>query len=191
MDTIRSYLDYLDLANYKTFFTNISITPESLFTGLALVILLLFGLSLGKTRALLSLLGIYIAYAIQAVFPYTQELHQLIFSANGFGRLTAGDIYVTRITLFIVMYFLIFIILNRSTVKSRLSMTEVSFMTILMVSILQLGLLISIFTNMLNPETLAKLPVEFTQYFSTPIALFYWFIVPIIFVLIFMRRREN
>ena len=61
------YIPNLNLATSSNF--NFNFSPSGLFAILVLIFLLLYGLSLGRTRALISLLGIYIAYAIMSVFP--------------------------------------------------------------------------------------------------------------------------
>lgn len=153
-----------------------------LFGGLVLVFLLLWGLSLGRTRAIVSLLGIYVAYTIAQVFPYIDRLHGLVAASS--------ELYVTRVGLFSVLYLTVFAILNKSLVKNRMTLSEASLFMVSAVSILQLGLLISIITNMLPAKMLSQLPSYVVDYFSTSEALFYWFLVPVI-VLLFIKREKH
>lgn len=164
--------------------SNFNFGPSGLFAVLGLIFLLLYGLSLGRTRALISLLGIYIAYAIMSVFPYLDRLHDLVR--------VSPELYITRVGLFLFVYVVVFSILNRSLVKSRLTLKEASFFSVSVISILQLGLLITIITNII-PLSALKIPGNLsglTEYFSTNEALFYWFLVPILIVS-FMRGSKK
>ncbi|MDO8483276.1 MAG: hypothetical protein Q7S86_05690, partial [bacterium] len=146
--------------------------------------LLLYGLSLGRTRALISLLGIYIAYAITSVFPYLDRLHDLIK--------VSPELYVTRVGLFLFFYVLSFAVLNGSVVKNRLTLKDASFLSISIISIMQLGLLITIITNIV-PVSALKIPGNLsglTEYFSTNEALFYSFLAPIL-VVSFMKGEKK
>ena len=174
---MEKYLSYFNLA----FLGQFSFGPTTLFGVLALVFLLLYGLSLGRTRALISLLGIYIAYAIMSVFPYLDWLHELIN--------ISPELYVTRVVLFLFVYVAVFLILNKSLVKNRLTIKEASFFAVSVISVLQLVLLITIITNIV-PVSVFKVSNNLTQYFATHEALFYWFIVPIV-VISFMKKEKR
>ena len=180
MDYIRNLISDLNISslgfgNIATSFTK----PEFLFSGIALVFLLLYGISLGRTRALLSLLGIYIAYVFNETFVYFNQLYSWIPVKN---------ISLIRVGLFILVYAVIFFILNRSLVKTRLTLKEASFISVFFISILQLGLLISIIANLLGPDIVGRFPSIFKIYFGTKTALFYWSIIPLV-GLIFMRNK--
>lgn len=168
------YIPNFNLAAISKFGFNLG--PSMLFAIWGLIFLLLYGLSLGRTRALISLLGIYIAYAIMSVFPYLDQLHDLIkFSPQ---------LYITRVALFLFIYIIVFAILNGSLVKSRLTIKDASFLSVSIISILQLGLLITIITNIV-PVSALKISGNLsglTEYFATNDALFYWFLVSIIIV---------
>lgn len=179
---MEKYIPNFDLIAISKF--NFNFGPSGLFAILGLIFLLLYGLSLGRTRALLSLLGIYIAYAIMSVFPYLDLLHDAI-------RISP-ELYITRAGLFLCVYIIIFGILNRSLVKGRLTLKDASFVSVSVISILQLGLLITIITNIVPVSALktsGNLAYLF-EYFSTNEALFYWFLVPIL-VISFMKRGKK
>lgn len=170
--------------NFTLFLQNFNFSPELLFAGLFLVALLLYGLSLGRTRAVVSFFGVYIAYAIQSMFPFWDKLDEIIkFSPQP---------YFTRIGFFLILYFLIFLVLNASIVKSRLTIGEASFFAVGVISVLQLGLLTAIILNMLPVAALAQfLPAYLAQYFITSPAMFYWFVVPIPALLLVRRKKEK
>ena len=181
MGKIQSYLGAISLNSVTGLLGDFS-GPQILFAGVILVFLLLYGISLGRTRALISLLGIYIAFVFDTTFVYLRNVNNLI-------RFSPA-IYITRIVLFLAVYFIVFFILNRSIVKSRLTLKEVSFISVFVISVLQLGLLISIITNMLPAEVLSIFPSFFSNYFATKTALFYWGILPVV-ILLFMRNKKR
>ncbi len=158
-----------------------SFGPTTLFAVLALIFILLYGLSLGRTRALISLLAIYVAYAIHTSFPYLDRLHELIK--------ISPDLYVTRVVLFLLFYIVTFFILNRSLVKHRLNLNEASFFSVALISVLQLALLITIIMNIV-PVTVFKISNDWTQFFATNEALFYWFLAPIVIVSFLKREKK-
>lgn len=163
---------------------NFNFGTTGLFAVLGLIFLLLYGLSLGKTRALVSLLGIYIAYAIISVFPYLDRLHQIINSS--------AELYVIRVGLFLFVYVAVFAILNSSLVKGRLTLKDASFFAVSVISIMQLGLLITIITNMV-PASALKISgnlAYISEYLSTNEALFFLFLAPIVIVS-FMRGSKK
>src|SRR3989338_9070209 len=148
---------------------NFDLGPSGLFAILGLIFLLLYGLSLGRTRALISLLGIYVAYSIVSVFPYLDRLHEAM-------RISS-ELYITRVGLFLLIYVMVFSVLNRSLVKNRLTLKDASFLSVSIISILQLGLLITIITNTVPVSALKASGNLFgiAEYFSTNETLFYWF----------------
>ena len=173
MDIVKPYLEK---------FSSLNLGPEALFGILVVVFLLLYGLSLGRTRALVSLLGIYIAYALQAIFPYFSELHDALrFSP---------EMYLTRVALFFIFYLTVFAILNRSLVKHRLTMKEFSIFWVSLISLLQLGILVSIILNFIPVDKLTIFPEYLLGYFSEQRALFFWLTAPVV-LLISMRREKR
>ena len=156
--------------------------PATLFVGLALVFMIMYGLSLGRTKALISLLGIYVALAFDAAFPYLEQAHSILAFKT--------DIYTTRLALFLAVYLVVFAILNNSFAKGRLTLKESSIISVAVISLAQIGLLVAVITNIIPKEIMEKMPEYLSSYFSTKQALFYWIVVPII-VLIFIRSKKS
>ena len=156
--------------------------PPTLFGILIVIFLLLYGLSLGRTRAIISLLGIYIAYALQALFPYFSELHN--------GLRFSPEMYMTRVALFFVFYLIVFAVLNRSLVRHRLTMKEFSIIWVSLISLLQLGILLSIVLNFIPIDTLTMFPKNLSGYFAEQRALFFWLTAPVL-ILLMMRREKR
>ena len=109
---------------------------QMLFVLLGALFVFLYGMTLGKTRAFISLLAIYIAFVFDAVFPYLGELYQI----SGLPY----PMYFLRTGLFLLVYLLICIAMNRSFLKVRFSLKDFSFFGVILVNILQAGLLTSI-----------------------------------------------
>lgn len=179
MDKILSFFNFNFLSKL-----HLNFGPGILFAGLILVALLLYGLSLGRTKAVVSFLGVYIAYAVYSVFPFWEWLHKAIkFSPK---------LYLTQIGFFLVVYLIVFLILNKSLVKSRMTIGEASFFAVSIISVLQLGLLMTIILNILSVEVVAKIvPAYLARFFITSSAMFYWFIAPIPALLLVRRGRER
>jgi len=161
---------------------NLNLGPTTLFVGLALVFMILYGLSLGKTKALISLLGIYVALAFDATFPYLEQLHDVLP--------VEVEIYATRLAVFMLMYLLTFAILNKSFASKRLTLKDSSIISVSVISLTQIGLLIAVITNIIPDEIMEKMPEYLSAYFASKEALFVWIVVPI-FMLVFLRKSKR
>lgn len=170
------------LGNFKLLsgiISGINLGPQVLFFTLGVIFILLWGLSLGKTRLLVSLLAIYIAYVLETLFPYLSYINDAL-NLN-------YDVSYIRIGLFFAVYIIVFAILNGSVVKARLTMSETSLMIVGLISTLQLGLLISIITNSLSATILRQVPEYILPFFYGQQALFVWFLLPVV-SLLFIRK---
>ena len=157
----------------------ISFGPGWLFGVLGTVAVSIFSLSIGRTRTVISLLSIYVAFVFDKIFPYSDQIYSI--TVNKFSE------YWLHIGIFLATYIVIFIIFNFSFIRKRLSSTEYSLFGIVVLSMLQFGLFISIIFNMM-PISLTSgwLPLSY-QYFSTPLALFFWALAPLP-VLLFIKK---
>lgn len=158
---------------------HLSFGPEVLFFVLGLIFVLLWGLSLGRTRALVSLLAIYIAYVLETTFPYLSIINKTLNLKY--------DISYVKIGLFFAVYIIAFAILNGSLVKKRLTMGDSSIVIVGLVSLLQLGLLVTIISNNLPSLVTEQIPAYILPFFIGPQALFGWFVLPIVAVLIIRK----
>ena len=169
-------IDFLKL------YRGLNVGPATLFVGLVLVFMMLYGLSLGRTKALISLLSIYVALAFDAVFPYLKQLHDVIGITK--------EVYLTRVILLLLVYILVFVVLSNSFASKRLALKDSSIISVSVISLAQIGLLIAIITNIIPDKIIDNLPKYLSAYFSTKQALFYWIIAPII-ILIFLRKNKK
>jgi hypothetical protein len=121
--------------------------PRGLFALLVLVLLVLYGLSVGKTKALVSLLSIYIAYVLTVLFPFMDVvLVRLPQQAQ------QGGVAL----LFLVLYIATFLLLSHAMTKGRLTLGEISVTRVVIISIVQLGLIASM--------TLSLVPTDLAAY---------------------------
>lgn len=179
MDDILSVVRGFDFSELTQ---NFNLEPMSLFVGLILVFMILYGLSLGRTKALISLLSVYVALAFDAVFPYLKQLHSLISVST--------EIYVVRLIVFLLVYLIVFAILNQSFARSRLTLKDSSIISVGIISLVQIGLLVAVITNIIPNEVIEKMPDYLSAYFANKIVLFFWVVIPIA-ILIFMRRSKR
>ena len=179
---MNDFLSVIRGIDFSKLRENLNVGPATLFVGLVLVFMIIYGLSLGRTKALISLLGIYVALAFDAAFPYLEQLHNWLPVAQ--------EIYTTRVVLFLIIYLIVFAILNNSFAKGRLTLKETSIVSVAVISLAQIGLLIAVITNIIPDEIIKKMPEYLYAYFSTKEALFYWIVIPII-ILIFLKRNKK
>ncbi|MBI2064251.1 MAG: hypothetical protein HYT66_00900 [Candidatus Yanofskybacteria bacterium] len=179
MDDILSVIRRVDFSKLSE---NLNLGPTTLLVGLALVFMILYGLSLGKIKALISLLGIYVALAFDAAFPYLEQLHDALP--------IEVEIYATRLVVFMLMYLLTFAILNKSFASKRLTLKDSSIISVSVISLTQIGLLVAVITNIIPDEIIEKMPEYLSAYFATKEALFFWMIIPIL-ILIFLRKSKR
>ncbi len=149
---------------------SLSFNSETIFGLLGLVCILLFVLSLGRTRTLLSLLAIYVAFTIQAVFPFFKVLQDSASFTN--------DLAILRIGVLLVAYVAVFLALIRAGLHGRFNMGETAFFSVMLMGLLQLGLIVSIILN-LAPSYAKYLPEIIIPYIANQKALFVWAIVPL------------
>lgn len=168
--------------DFSKLIQGLDVGPAALFVGLFLVFLVLYGLSLGRTKALISLLGIYVALAFDTAFPYLQQLHDLIGVTK--------EIYATRVVLLLIVYLIVFTILNKSFASKRLTLNDSSIISVSVISLAQIGLLIAVITNIIPDEIINNLPKYLSAYFATKEALFFWIIIPII-ILLFLKKGKR
>lgn len=156
------------------------IGPRWLFGIFGLVVLSLYGLSMGRTRAVLSLMSLYSAFVITKLFPYSDKIETLVAKPT--------EDYWIPVGLFLTTYIVIFIIFNFSFLKNRVASSEFSLFGVVLVSILQLGFLISIILSILPKDVSVSWSQNLYNYFGTPIALFFWAIAPLP-ALLFLKQK--
>ncbi|KKT82183.1 MAG: hypothetical protein A3B99_03665 [Candidatus Yanofskybacteria bacterium RIFCSPHIGHO2_02_FULL_44_12b] len=173
---------FMAIPNYlENFFTS---NPNLMFGSNIWVMLLglgasvLYGVSFGRAKAVISLISLYIAFALERLFPYFDEVQGWV------GGSWEG--YFIRIGLFLAAYIAIFLILQYSFFSYRLSSRDFPLVSVILISALQLGFLISIIASFMPSDLSQKLLGPAYNLFVSGRALFYWAVVPIPAVL-FLR----
>jgi len=155
--------------------------PKELFVMLSLVFIFLYGMSIGKTRALLSLLSIYVALALISLFPFFS-----LIEANAPENL---EPYFLKAGLFFIFYVGSFAVLSYSSMR-RLTMGELSIGKVLMISILQVGLIGAVIISFLPEDVGGQLFTPVIRFFGTTEALFFWCLGSLA-ILPMMRQKRN
>src|SRR3989344_7337871 len=119
---MNDFMSIIEGLDFSKLYQGLNLSPTSLFFGLILVFMIIYGLSLGRTKALISLLGIYVALAFDAAFPYLEQLHDALPIET--------ETYATRLVVFMLMYLLTFAILNKSFASKRLTLKDSSIISV-------------------------------------------------------------
>lgn len=155
--------------------------PKGLFLMLAVVVLVLYGLSVGRTRALVSLLSIYVAYMLAVLFPFLPWLAE---------KLPESSRSMGAVGLFIILYALTFVILSQSMLKGRLTLGEISLWQVLIISLVQVGLLASICVSLISAERGQQLLGPMYRWFGGQYPLWAWAVASLL-IMPFMRSRSR
>ena len=147
-------------------------------------VIILVAVSLGRTRMLLALLSLYIAGFLESRFIWLDNLRGLAIFQN------KPDFWI-HIGLFFVIYFLAFAILNRSILKPRLSLAEVSVFSLFGVTVFEMGFLATVILNYFPPELLERVPPRLVTYFGTKTAQFIWAALPLLILLALKNRKPK
>ncbi len=143
-----------------------------LFGILVIVGVLLLALTLGRTRTLISTLSIYVAFTLQAIFPFFGWLMKHTSFTD--------DLPILRVIVFFVLYAIVFFLLNRSVLKARFNLGEASFTTVVLMGIVQLCFIVSIILNLAPSfyDIATKIPAMALPYIGNQTALFVWALIP-------------
>lgn len=170
MDLLNKYFDPKLLKGL----INFNFGAESLFGLLVLVALLLWGLSLGKTKILVSILSGYVGYALVQLLPYSNVVKELAKNVEGFW-IDIGS--------FIAAFLIVFLIFSLSFIKKRFSSSEFSLWQIMLFNILNIGFMASVVFSYLPTEMGTKILGNFYWVFGSPQAVFIWAVLPLIALL--------
>ncbi len=177
LDFIKSFIPGLE--NLSAISSISGFGPGWIFGALGAVAISIFGLSIGRTKAVISLLSIYVAFAFDKIFPYLKEVSNII--GDSFEE------YWLRLGIFLTAYIVVFSVFNFSFIRKRISSNEYSLFGIIILSFLQLGFLASIIFSILPEELVLKWTFGFDDYLATSTALFFWALAPLP-VLLFIKK---
>ena len=139
--------------------------PKSLFALLCVTIFVVYGLSVGRTKALVSLLSIYVAYVLTILFPFSTLLA---------ARIPERYDAFALLGLFFALYAVAFMLISHSMRKTRLTLGDISFFHVLLITVVQVGLLASISLSLVSEQMSQGLLGPLTKFFLGTRPLWLW-----------------
>src|SRR3989338_176741 len=158
--------------------------PENF--GILLIAFLVFsffiiGLSLGRSRLMIGMISVYVAYFLSGFFPFYSQIDIFLKQVQN---------YQVKIGFFLFFYILTLLFLGRSLARARFSLNEIPFFTILFLSIIHGGFMASVLINFLPPEIIEKISPAISNYFISKESQFAWAILPVLSFL-FLGKKKN
>lgn len=143
----------------------------------------IYGVSLGRDRIIVIMMGIYISLAVVTNAPF--------INPSAGAQIGIYDFYVFKVAAFVGTFILLFFFLSRSSVLNAFSSDQVSgsLIQVLIFSILHVGLLVSITLSFLPPEAIKSLSIITQKIFVNEIAKFIWIVSPILFMAVSRSKR--
>lgn len=147
------------------------------------VAMFLYGLTAQRKRMLSAMMSVYIAALLIKAFPYWFEVY---------GK-TSLEPTLLRAGLFILTAFILFLLLSRSLFGQIFSSRWVvrNWLHVLLFSVLQTGLIISLALNMLSDEFKGELSFFVQKYFASGKAEFWWMISSVLGMIVVRRQKEK
>ncbi len=159
----------------SAFIANINWAAPSwdLFVFLFFVIgSLLYGFSLGRDRIIVIMVAVYMALAVVGNAPIINQIN-LAFNIN--------ESVVLKISFFLGVFVVLFFLLSRSALLKTIGENNASgrWWQVILFSILQIGLLISITMSFFPTEILASFSPFTSDFFISDLGKSAWLIAPI------------
>lgn len=149
-----------------------------------MVVVLLIAFGIGKTRMLLAILSTYMAFLVTLFFPF----YAVIKTKVAF----VPEVFWPQTAVFLVVFMLAFFILNKSVLRSKMSLKESSPMIILWLSIVETGFLASIIFSYGVPEWPAfQMSPWLSTYFGTGPSRFVWSVLPLLSIFFVKPGRRS
>lgn len=177
MDRLLGLIDIGGLSAAPTALSN----PKGLLALLGVVLVVLYGLSVGRTKAMVSLLAIYVAYMLTVLFPFLGRVQ---------GMVPEQYRVLTAVGIFLVLYVATFLLLSHSMLRFRLSSGEISIVQVVVISIVQIGLLTCITLSLIPADAGERIAGQAWKYFGTDLALWCWAAASLA-ILPFMKARRR
>ncbi|MFA5021533.1 MAG: hypothetical protein WC508_00415 [Patescibacteria group bacterium] len=146
-----------------------------------IISVLIYSFTLGRDRIVAILISTYLALAVTTNLPFMDKLAAWLNQTHIFGY---------QISAFLIVFAVLFLMLSRSTLTQMISNLSGSWWQVIILSLLQVGLLISIILSFLPPSVSNSLS-DFTKIiFTSELGKFCWIVLPIL-ALVFFQRRAN
>lgn len=145
---------------------------------------LLYGLSLGRDRVIVILVGIYMALAVVTNAPALSAVNV---------ALNVNENYVMRISLFLGIFVVVFFLLSRSALLKTIGGSNApgSWWQTIVFSILQVGLLISVTLSFLPKEMTQGLTQVTKDIFMSDRGRSAWLVLPIVFMIFAPKHKDR
>lgn len=149
-------------------------TWDMLIILFLLVASFVYGFILGRERIMLILVSIYICIAITETTPFLYNMIPQDYSAN--------NIFIFKIGVFLGLFVLLFFLLSGSRVLRTFSRSNSpgGWWQVIVFSILQVGLLMSVMISFVPEEFYNQLSSFTREWLSGESVQFFWLIAPIV-----------
>ncbi len=150
-----------------------------------LIAILIYGFFLGRNRMVILLVSSYFSFSIVKTLPWEK--------LSSFPWLGVGENSSSKILIFLTLILLLYFLIPRSVLSSTLRIRkrgDASWIQLLILSVVQVGLLAMIILSFMPTEATANLGSIIRKIFIGPGAEFIWITIPILFVVL-MRRKKN
>jgi len=169
---------YLNFNNF-----NLSGYSDWILVLIFLAVALVYGLSMGRNRLMIVMLGVYFSFILTRAIPWKQ----LAFLGVKETPSSTAQIFIF-LALILGFYFLI----PHSSLRHAMRLGgrgKGIWWQILILSVLQIGLILEIVISFLLPKVTAELSPLAQLIFVGPMAYFCWLSLPILAIM-FMRGRQ-
>ncbi len=145
----------------------------------------IYGLTMGRERVVVILMGTYIGFAVVTVAPFLSDIQ-----VQGLG---VENVFAFRIAVFLLTLITLFFLLSRSGLMSSFASSGApgSWWQVILFSVLHVGLLISIILSFIPSEFHGQLAPLTQRFFIGEQTRFYWFVAPIAALVLMRASREN
>lgn len=147
------------------------IPADALFLVVAAVLGFAYGFVIGRDRAVIILLSLYMAFCVVTNAPVISRISQGL----GFGRVP-----ILQVAWFLGLFVVLFLILWRSAALKNLIRDRGHWVHAGVFGLLEIGFLTSAVLFLLPTDWIANLPALFRVVFLHDIARSLWFIAPIV-----------
>lgn len=145
-----------------------------------IITVVVYSFTLGRDRIVAILISTYLSLAVASNLPFADEINQAISNSG---------LFAFQVSAFLAAFILLFIFLSRSSLLQSITNLGGSWWQVILFSLLQVGLLMSVILSFLPEAALTSLS-DFTKLiFLSELGRFCWIILPIL-ALVFVRGRE-
>jgi hypothetical protein len=152
-------------------FGSLHVPADVLFVVVAALLAFGYGFAIGRDRAVIVLLSLYMAFCVVTNAPV------ISFVSQGLGL---GRVPALRVAWFLGLFVVLFLILWRSSALKSLARERGHWVHAGIFGVLEIGFLVSAIFFLLPADWITGLPALFQLIFLHDIARSIWFIAPII-----------